>query len=493
MSKYLVILHDAQDESPAGREELKLRMGETLGVSAKALESIFHSLPVIVRRDLDEPVAARYAETLEKLGAVVEVMEQPDESSALLPSEGASELALDALEMPQPSENGPSKKDDEFDLSLRTESELSDLEAMLDQALGDLDSGQESSAQSAALEESDSGMSFAIEEPTTTERRPVILDMLEAEAAAESETNAVPDSAPHADATPAEHVPESSAVVDESTAYRAAAPRPIGHAAFQASTATREQEPDQIPPRRRSGAARQAFAALMVGFLLVVLAFAKPMFRALLGGNQQTMNVSFDLERMLAEQRSILGLDRTKDESLPRVITGQWVGEQTEAGVTSRLRITEIDGLMELASLDVTSEEPRPLTQKELVDGKPLPVWLRRCQATNVKLLPAAAESPLGPLRFVGNGRAYLQDGKGSDRQLVEVEIEVTRPEGRATASARWTLRSSLEGAPPSEANELLRLNKKEFRVNFRGKNTIAFENAPTPGAKPVSHSAAQK
>ena len=486
MPKYLVILHDAQDDSPAGREELKLRMCDSLKVSAKAVANIFQALPVIIRRDLELPVAEKYAQTLERLGAVVEVIEQPDRLT-----EDQSLHVLGDLPV-------PAKKSEAPAFTAEQEQELGDLEAMLDDALHL--GAQRATAQppnnvasSVPVQQKenddDFGLALSFDDAPSVHRAPVILDMLEDESAEVSPPPPIPPPIVHKTAPPsppAAEQPVRTATPDSNPAPEAPGDEqhsvepPVRMGAFSSpysGAAPPVSEPWIEPQqtKRRSLTGKQAALGAMCVFLLLSVAFGRSAMEAMLGGSRQTMQVSFDIDRLLKEQGSILGMSKSEEDA-PIEITGHWVGQNEEQGVSTRMRVTELGRVMQLAGLEVNTVQPPPLTDKELVEGKPFPVWLRKFEAVNVRRQPAPAGAPPDLMFFSGSGRAYFQDGKGNERQLVEVEIQVQAPkDGVTSLDGQWILRRALQGPDPV-ANQVSRLSKKDFQLFYRGKASLSFE-----------------
>ncbi len=78
MSQYTLILHDAKDSSEQGRDALKTVLESQLHISKDSLNTIFSSLPAILKQDLNKDQADNYLLVFEKLGANVELLAQDD-------------------------------------------------------------------------------------------------------------------------------------------------------------------------------------------------------------------------------------------------------------------------------------------------------------------------------------------------------------------------------------------------------------------------------
>ncbi len=83
MSKFTLILHDAQDPSEQGRQALKNQLHSKLNLPVEALEEMFSTLPVIIKQDLNQDQANSYLDVFQKLGAMVELLPDPEELNRL--------------------------------------------------------------------------------------------------------------------------------------------------------------------------------------------------------------------------------------------------------------------------------------------------------------------------------------------------------------------------------------------------------------------------
>ncbi len=140
--RFLLILHDAKDGTEAGRAKLRTQLSAMLHLSTDALNSIFSSLPVIVKYDLSAEQADRFVQFFESVGAEVEALEgHPGRS---LPAPGQPELAI--LESPEvkfalamlldgPPDRSRNTADSVETLTLNEDANVEDLERLLDDAL----------------------------------------------------------------------------------------------------------------------------------------------------------------------------------------------------------------------------------------------------------------------------------------------------------------------------------------------------------------------
>ena len=523
MSKYLVILHDAQDNSAAGREELKLRLCDALKVSEASVERLLSSLPVIIRRDLDKPVAEKYAETLEKLGAVVEAIEQVDGAT--------SELMRETMAAPK-SAASLSTASSEFNLSFdppkapkpeakvvfdtaEHEAEINELESLLEQAL-ESDVSQEDlfltppkespeklhqRAKEAPqpTEKNDDhgigGLSFETSEPIETPRESLLFDMISApseEVATHVAAPAVSCPAATENAAPETGVKETArqesppSVEPQTTSTPEAPPeRQRTSVPFSPSTTPSIADmADSEPQARKKSRLRMDW--LFFGTSIFALLFlAQPfIFRALGLQSQPGMNIFINIDSLLKEQSSILNGEKEKAAPTPKV-TAEWVGELSEGRIRTKMKIAEVEKQLAIVEFEVETDKPAKLSPEELVQGKPLPVWLRRFETSN--LVRQSEGSNADTALFKGNGRAYLEDGVGAERLVIAGQVALKPPvSDEEVVEARWSIqRGEDEKALPSE-NEVLRLNKKEFKLYFSGTVQLRRQapSNPPPSSK---------
>ncbi|MFN8389210.1 MAG: hypothetical protein U0136_02835 [Bdellovibrionota bacterium] len=497
MPKFIVILHDAQDGSQAGRAELKLQLIEHLHLSEKTVDGIFESLPVIISSDLDQKTAERYAETLEGLGAVAEVIEQaaPVEAPpvtkpiepAPLPEAGADHnLEIDDLERmledALAASEEPSPVDAASTLAALNENADQELNAA-DWHLGDLT--VESEEQVAV---GTSGPIFALEEERKVdERRPSILDDLITfeSGSAEPERTPIPESV-----LPEHQLESAPRASEEAIASTAGQFGDSGrNPAFARPVQVDSPEPIVPPPVTYSGSrpgvvqrTKHLFGASTALLFAVVLVFGSAALYAITGQEGQRMTISFDIGALLREQAAIFGGDEQVEVHMP-VVTGTWQGSLSESARKADARVTALDEELSLASFHATADQPPPLTQAEFVAGKAPPVWLRRVDVENLR--PQMGPDQLRPATdhaflLSGIGKAYLEDAKGSGRVSVRVRVLLEgAPDKKDALVARWMVTRFSEPASFDEPEQLSRINAGDFSVLFHGALTLEREAAP--------------
>ncbi|MCB0359673.1 MAG: hypothetical protein KDD44_08555, partial [Bdellovibrionales bacterium] len=136
MSSLLLILHDAQDCTPAGRERLKQELAKGFDLSESALNDIFADLPSILRRAEDRAEADSLKQIIEKIGGIVEIIEDTGltlETIAELDIESSEQMVVATASLPsEPDESVFETSDDllaelEAQLAVQEETPLRDV------------------------------------------------------------------------------------------------------------------------------------------------------------------------------------------------------------------------------------------------------------------------------------------------------------------------------------------------------------------------------
>jgi len=461
MSKYLVILHDAQDSSQVGREELKLRLAEGLGVSEPVVARLLDSLPVILRRDLDFDVAKRYADTLEGLGAVVEAIEQVD---------GVTDELLRSTPSFLETEKAPSKAKelDLSDLKLAPEEpepgeDLSSLEDMLEDALHGTGSKVPSTPEAVKSEpvkvgdlvlrfedepEEEPEAAVSSENKNSTSSGLSLLQEMTSATEIPSETEAP---APIHDGNEGEEI-------DISAAFQRYEP--------SEETVVPEHNPAPTPKKKPK---KYAFWAMGVLVLLCPL--------LLVSRSTPSTIIKIDVDALLRQQNSILNGDSKPQQAAERKITGQWVGDSNENGIASHLRGLEIDNEISFVKLELSTPQPAALSEQEFASGVAPRIWIRKFETNNLKRVEKE-----GTIAFAGQGRAFIEQGSTSERVLAEFEMEISHSESAPNnISARWILRRNHTGDGEAVAK---RLPKGDLELYLSGRSSAQKQALEEPKQK---------
>lgn len=78
MSHYKLILKDAKEATISGRQNLKIKFQQELGIPESSVENLFSSLPAILEENLEQDKADKYFAIFEQLGADVELELEED-------------------------------------------------------------------------------------------------------------------------------------------------------------------------------------------------------------------------------------------------------------------------------------------------------------------------------------------------------------------------------------------------------------------------------
>ncbi len=116
MQLFFVILHDAVPPTPEGRASLSGKLVERLKLDPAAVEQIFKTLPVIIRRNISQEDAEKYVRLLESLGASAEAL--PEVELASNAGDGSSSAATVQTESAPPANAPKPDETDSDDLSL---------------------------------------------------------------------------------------------------------------------------------------------------------------------------------------------------------------------------------------------------------------------------------------------------------------------------------------------------------------------------------------
>ncbi len=459
MPKFLVILHDAQDNTRGGRAELKLRLVENLRISQKSVDRIFEALPVIIRGNLEKQIAERYAETLEKFGAVVEVIQQTGPVAEQLTSESRNTSPRNVATVPKDRpvvESGTAN--------------ICDLERILDEMLNkpaELPAATDDYELAADVQFSAAPLFDFEENPAETDSAPrpsLLADLMRLD------------------------LIESCRSMSPAKASRVAAPAAVENRVREEPVSVEVPPP---PPLHRSDRSKQALHLVLASsvlFLAGAIVLGRGPLLAMLGQGSRLL-VQFDIDSLLREQASILGGSQEGGATPPAQITGQWVAERQQEGMSAKLRLTEIDNQLALASLVVTTAAPPPLTDKEFVDGKPVPAWLQRVEAINLGLLigpESIEEFRAHGLRFMGVGKGYFSAGKEAERLAVEahvfVRLSATEP---GTAAVQWIVSRLFENPSLLLPVAVERDKAKDFRALLHGEMSAKKELTNKPVEEP--------
>jgi hypothetical protein len=461
MSKYLVILHDAQESSQAGRAELKLRIVDRLQVSQKTVEALFQSLPVIIRRDLEKNAADRYCRVLEGLGAVVEVMEQVVPVESLPEEQLLSPEAPGAVADNIPPSSPLTADDDEAELALNEE--IDELEHMLDDALaGTQQSGNAMTMEVAGSAADSEDATFRLQDRNTDQARPPSLfdDLIRFEA---TEMNGSEASV--------SHFQEQKQLPDEESGDAVQAVPTAEFGEPNAFDSGQDIHAPAFPTHSQSSRqAKHVLLACVSLLAVVVLFFSKDTLFALAGVSPETISFTIDVDQLIRDQASILAEE--KFQPVVHHITGHYGVETEDHGRQLKVRFTEVDRQLVRAVFSLSLPPPPPLSERDLVAGKPLPVWMKRVEAENLRLLqgpdPLLERYPRSQV-FSGVGHAYFQQGRLGSRLSVSVRIFILpQPSADEKRQAVWIVSRAEDDGAVLPENVLQPLSINDYQLFFQ-------------------------
>ncbi len=426
-SEYLVILLDSANPTAEGRKSLAAKIKEHFSLSSPEIEQIFAELPAIFRKESSAASAQQMKQLLEELGGIVEISSPAIETEAVAKTESMKE-PLAEIATP--------------DLAFGFES--------LDESLQDL-----TSLLDAVIEDSSGQLE------TTASDGEELLNI---------------------DLSPEEQVEPN---VTTTAPVVAAKQAPIDHEdfldkAFAKIPRSLEQAPAVVEQASTQQARFSKQTIMLIAFLASLTMIMLGVLIYQLNQNQPKVEVYLSdtfIQSLLKEQERILNPTSSGDQAANSgKIISYLTGRASTEIADMEFEIAQRSDGLELDYFTFSTPPPPALTPKEIVDGKPPPVWLRRFEADNNVSVKAVVENNqdknnASHSRFAleTTGRAYLEDTLGSNRAKARLILRGEFDENMITISGAWTITNLTNSPPLGTPNSIKRLNESSFEMLYRG------------------------
>ncbi len=415
MSDFLVLLVDASSHTEQGRVELRSKLASEFGMSEDALETIFSSLPMVLKRGITKAQAEHFAGVLQDLGAEVEVTtneqipKKTPKQQTTVEEEDNNELEFQ-LELNDESKAPEVKRSPEVTKSIKTKEgepkDTSPKEPVL--------------ASKTILPPKEASLSIELEESPTTEKTPP-----------PSPEPEIPE--PSVTSPPKDLETETPFVDPLSDSFAQAQ---FTSSAFESVSSTLSPSPEQTAPMdlpevtmTKSQAKNSKLPIFAGATALVIIAIV--VINGLSVEEEEKIVLPIlktEPADLLAKQDAITGEAVETPEpttKLPKTFSGVLLGEDVKDGNTVSLELKVTNEKLTNIQFNLTTEEPPPLTPEEIVEGKKPPLWLKRFEVEN-RLTPNEITTEGELIKLQLPGKAYLKQKNDSKRVIADLILSGT-------------------------------------------------------------------